>query len=40
MGFGNIFVVFVKCEVFGDVDIDMIVGFSEIVVLVDDMVVL
>lgn len=35
-GPGNIFVALAKREVFGDVDIDMIAGPSEIVVLADD----
>jgi histidinol dehydrogenase len=35
-GPGNIFVALAKKEVFGDVDIDMIAGPSEIVVLADD----
>jgi histidinol dehydrogenase len=36
VGPGNIFVALAKREVFGDVDIDMIAGPSEIVVLADD----
>lgn len=35
MGLGNVFVVVVKCCVFGKVGIDMIVGFLEILVIVD-----
>ncbi|RLZ13047.1 histidinol dehydrogenase, partial [Proteus mirabilis] len=36
VGPGNIFVALAKREVFGDVDIDMIAGPSEIVVLADE----
>ena len=35
-GPGNIYVALAKREVFGDVDIDMIAGPSEIAVLADD----
>lgn len=35
VGFGNIYVVIVKCYVFGQVGIDMIVGFLEIFVVCD-----
>ena len=36
VGPGNIYVALAKREVFGDVDIDMIAGPSEIAVLADD----
>lgn len=37
-GFGNVYVVLVKCCVFGMVGIDMIVGLLEIFVLCDGMI--
>ena len=36
VGPGNIFVALAKREVFGDVDIDMIAGPSEIAILADE----